>query len=203
VNPEPLEAVLEDARRIGLLGPDPVERHVLHSRAWLATLEPAPFLDLGSGAGVPGLVVALAWPDVRGALLDGQVRRTAWLRTAVARLGLADRIRVVEGRAEDLAHDPDLREQFPVVFARGFGPPPVTVECGSGFVTVGGHLSVSEPPGGDVDRWPDPGLAEVGLEISTQVVQSAGSFVILRKHALLADKFPRRRNLPLKSPLWS
>jgi len=203
VNPESIEVVLEDARRIGFLGPDPVVRHVLHARAWLATLEPAPFLDLGSGAGVPGLVVALAWPDVRGVLLDGQVRRTAWLRTAVARLGLADRIRVVEGRAEDLAHDPELREQFTLVLARGFGPPPVTAECGSGFVAIGGQLSVSEPPGGDTDRWPAAGLAGVGLEISTQVVQSAGSFVILRKHAPLADEFPRRRNLPLKSPLWS
>ncbi len=203
MNPESLEVVLEDARRIGLLGPDPVERHVLHSRAWLSSLDAAPFLDLGSGAGVPGLAVALAWPDTRGALLDGQVRRTAWLRTAVARLGLAGRITVIEGRAEDLAHDPELREQFSLVLARGFGPPSVTAECGSGFVAVGGQVSVSEPPGGHADRWPAHGLARVGLEISTQVVQSTGSFVILRKHAPLADEFPRRRNLPLKSPLWS
>ena len=152
---------------------------------------------------MPGLVVALEWPDVRGALLDGQVRRTAWLRTAVARLGLADRIAVVEGRAEDLAHDPDLRERFPLVLARGFGPPPATAECGSGFVAPAVSLSVSEPPGGAPDRWPAAGLARVGLEISTQVVQSTGSFVILRKHAPLEDEFPRRRNLPLKSPLWS
>jgi 16S rRNA (guanine527-N7)-methyltransferase len=203
VHPESLEVVLDDARRIGLLGPDPVERHVLHGRAWLASLDPVPFLDLGSGAGVPGLVVALAWPEVRGALLAGQVRRTAWLRTAVARLGLAARITVIEGRAEDLAHDPEFREQFPLVLARGFGPPAVTAECGSGFVAVGGTISVSEPPGGGADRWPAEGLDEVGLEISTQVVQSTGSFVILRKHAPLADEFPRRRNLPLKSPLWS
>ena len=50
---------------------------------------------------------------------------------------------------------------------------------------------------------PTQGLRRVGLEISTQVVQSTGSFVILRKHAPLEDEFPRRRNLPLKSPLWS
>jgi 16S rRNA (guanine527-N7)-methyltransferase len=203
VNPEPLVAVLDDARRIGLLGPDLVERHIAHGRAWADVLEPAPFLDLGSGAGIPGLVVALRWPMMQGALLDGQLRRTAWLRTAVARLGLVDRVEVVEGRAEDLGHEPELRERFPLVLARGFGPPPQTAECGSGFVQLRGRLSVSEPPGGAHDRWPEDGLREVGLEISTQVVQSSGSFVILRKHAPLRDEFPRRRNLPLKSPLWS
>lgn len=203
MNPEPLVAVLDDARRIGLLGPDPVERHIAHSRAWTATLEPAPFLDLGSGAGIPGLVVALAWPTVRAALLDGQIRRAAWLRTAVARLGVSDRVEVIEGRAEELAHDREWREKFPLVLARGFGPPPATAECGSGFVAIGGRLSVSEPPDGGTDRWPTEGLQRVGLEISTQVVQSIGSFVILDKHAPLEDQFPRRRNLPLKSPLWS
>ena len=105
MSPEPLEAVLADARRIGLLGPDPIERHVAHSRAWAAAVDPSPFLDLGSGAGIPGLVLALEWPHVPGTLLDGQLRRAAWLRTAVTRLGLAGRLEVLEGRAEDLAHD--------------------------------------------------------------------------------------------------
>jgi 16S rRNA (guanine527-N7)-methyltransferase len=197
-----LGVVLDDARRLGLLGPDTVDRHVAHARAWARVLEPAPFLDLGSGAGIPGLVFALDWPDVPGALLDGQVRRTGWLRTAVARLGLADRIQVVEGRAEDLGHEPSLRESFPRVLARGFGPPPATAECGAAFARVGGLLSVSEPPSTDARRWPDEELTRLGLEISDQVVQSGGSFVILRKHAPLEDEFPRRRNLPLRSPLW-
>ena len=202
MSPEPLEAVLDDARRIGLLGPDPVERHVAHGRVWASALDPAPFLDLGSGAGVPGLVFASVWPDVRGALLDGQLRRTAWLRIAVARLGLTDRVEVVEGRAEDLAHHSAYREMFPLVVARGFGPPSVTAEIGSGFVAVAGTLSVSEPPGGAPDRWSVEGLRRVGLEMSTEVVQPTASFVILDKHAPLEDEFPRRRNLPLKSPLW-
>jgi len=198
-----LEAVLGDAQRIGLLGPEPVERHVAHARLWASTLDPATFLDLGSGAGVPGLVLALEWSEVRAVLLDGQLRRTAWLLTAVARLDLGGRVDVVEGRAEDLAHDPEHRESYPLVVARGFGPPSATAECGSGFVVVGGALSVSEPPGGDSTRWPQQGLSQVGLDLSTQVVQPSGSFVILRKHAALEAEFPRRRNLPLKSPLWS
>jgi 16S rRNA (guanine527-N7)-methyltransferase len=203
VDPEPVAAVLADAQRIGLLGPEAVERHVEHAQQWAAVLDPAPFLDLGSGAGVPGLVLATLWQDVAGALLDGQVRRTAWLRTAVVRLGLSERVQVLEGRAEDLAHVRELREAYPLVVARGFAPPAATAECGSGFVAPEGVLSVSEPPGGDPGRWPEDGLRQLGLEMSTQVVQSSGSFVILRKHASLEEQFPRRRNLPLKSPLWS
>ena len=83
-----LRDVLEDARRIGLLGPQPVETHIVHARAWADALDPAPLLDLGSGAGVPGLVLADAWPEIEATLLDGQTKRTAWLRTAVVRLGL-------------------------------------------------------------------------------------------------------------------
>lgn len=198
----PLHGVLEDAQRIGLLGPQPVETHISHAEAWAASLAPAPLLDLGSGAGVPGLVFAACWPDVDVALLDGQTRRAAWLRAAVARLGLGSRVRVLEGRAEELGHDVELRERFALVVARGFGPAAATAECGSAYVEVGGRLSVSEPPGGGEDRWPEAELRDLGLEPERQVVQSSGTFVILRKHAPLAPEAPRRRNLPLRKPLW-
>jgi 16S rRNA (guanine527-N7)-methyltransferase len=202
VTAEALREVLADAQRIGLLGPQPVETHIIHARAWIDSLDPAPLLDLGSGAGVPGLVFAEAWPEVEVTLLDGQTRRTAWLRTAVARLGLEARVHVVEGRAEDLGHTPGLREHFPLVVARGFGPAATTAECGSAFVEPGGVLSVSEPPSGAPDRWPAEQLEELCLSIDSEVVQSGGSFVILRKHAPLATAIPRPRNLPLRKPLW-
>ncbi len=198
----PLRSVLEDAQRIGLLGPQSVEVHIAHAEAWADALEPAPLLDLGSGAGVPGLVLALCWPDVEVSLLDGQTRRTAWLRTAAVRLGLDSRVRVLEGRAEDLGHEPDLRERFDLVVARGFGPAATTAECGSAFVAVGGQLSVSEPPGGAALRWPEAELRSLGLGMAEQVVQSSGTFVILRKHASLEPEAPRLRNLPLRKPLW-
>jgi 16S rRNA (guanine527-N7)-methyltransferase len=201
VIPDALRTVLEDAQRVGLLGPGPVEDHVGHAEAWAEVVAPGRFLDLGSGAGIPGLVLALAWPTVSGALLDGQTRRTAWLRTALARLQLTDRISVVEGRAQDLGHDAALRERFDVVVARGFGPPPVTAECGAAFTAVGGVLSVSEPPE-PPDRWPAEALARVGLGIPRQVVHGGASFVILPKDSALAGDFPRRRNVPVRNPLW-
>ncbi len=197
-----LVGVLEDARRLGFLGPDPVRRHIDHARSWAAALEPAPFLDLGSGAGVPGLIFALLWPDLPVILLDSQLKRTAWLRTAVVRLGVRDRVTVLEGRAEDLAHDPEWREQLPLVTARSFAIPAATAECASGLLAVGGRLAVSEPPETRADRWPDAGLAGLGMSMTGEVVHEHGSFVILTKGSTLSEDFPRRRNLPVRSPRW-
>jgi 16S rRNA (guanine527-N7)-methyltransferase len=161
-----------------------------------------PFLDLGSGAGVPGLVFALLWPDVQATLLDGQLKRTAWLRTAAVRLGITERVTVLEGRAEDLAHDPTWREQFRLVTARSFAAPAATAECASGMLALGGVLAVSEPPKTTSTRWSEAGLARLGMSIFGEVVHGLGSFVILAKDSALGDEFPRRRNLSVRSPLW-
>lgn len=202
-----LSVVLEDARRLGFLGPDPVERHIAHAEAWAEVLEadqaPSSLLDLGSGGGIPGLVLALRWPGSEAVLLDSQLRRTAWLRTAVGRLGIGGRVSVAEGRAETLGHDLELRERFPLVVARSFGAPAITAELGSAFVTPGGELSVSEPPGSDHDRrWPEAPLGLLGLGKPRQVVREGGSFVILQKDSVLVEGFPRRQNLLLRDPVW-
>ena len=90
----------------GLIGPREVprlwDRHVLNC-AVLAELLPAEvsLCDVGSGAGLPGIPVALARPDVSVTLLEPLLRRTDFLTEAVADLGLAGRVRVVRGRAED------------------------------------------------------------------------------------------------------
>ena len=142
-----LAPVLDEARAAGLLGPEPVERHVRHGRVLAGRVEPpTAFLDLGSGAGVPGLVLALAWPDARGTLLDSSERRTAFCGRAIDRLGLTGRVRVVRARAEEAGRDPALREQFDLVTARSFARPAVTAECAAPFLCLGGRLLVSEPP---------------------------------------------------------
>jgi 16S rRNA (guanine527-N7)-methyltransferase len=197
-----LVEVLEDAQRLGFLGPDPVSRHIRHAESWAEVLEPGDFLDLGSGAGVPGLVFAAIWPEISATLLDTQVRRAAWLRIAVVRLEMQDRASVVEGRAEDLAHVPELREHFPLVSARSFGLPAATAECGAGFVRVGGVLTVSEPPQVETGRWSVEALAGLGFDSVRRVVHGGASFVILPKSSAVPSRYPRRRNLPLRSPLW-
>nr|NLI49011.1 16S rRNA (guanine(527)-N(7))-methyltransferase RsmG [Propionibacterium sp.] len=90
----------------GLLGPREAERvwgrHVLNS---LAVADDVPagasVVDVGSGAGLPGIPLALARPDLRVTLLEPLERRAAFLQSAVAELGLENRVRVVRGRAEN------------------------------------------------------------------------------------------------------
>jgi 16S rRNA (guanine527-N7)-methyltransferase len=201
--PELLDA-LERARAVGLLGPGPVVDHFDHASAWAQVLGPhaGPFLDLGAGAGIPGLVLLLRWPDATATFLDARRRSVEFLRHAVADLGWSGRVSVVEGRAEELGRDAGLREQFALVVARGFGPPAETAECGSAFVRTGGRLSVSEPPGGDPDRWPGPGLAELGLSPPIAGGEAGRTFVVLEKVAELQGRFPRRVGKPRRLPLW-
>jgi 16S rRNA (guanine527-N7)-methyltransferase len=118
----------------------------------------------------------------------------------VRELGLADRAEVLEGRAEELAHRPELRGSFDVVIARSFGPPAVTAECAAGFLAAGGELLVTDPPTLPVDRWNGEALASLGLEVV--VSERWGDFGVtrLRSSRPAEDRWPRRS--ARKRPLW-
>jgi hypothetical protein len=168
-----LAAVLEEARALGFLGPGPVASHLDHAAGFVAALAvacaggaappPARAADLGSGGGVPGLALALAFPGSRWLLVESMARRAEFLRRAVSRLELDDRVEVAEVRAEDVGHSPGSRGGFDVVVARGFGRPAVVCECAAPLLGVGGRAVVSEPPGGQPARWPVDGLGILGM----------------------------------------
>ena len=132
-----LVGVLARSRDLGFLGPGPLDQQIAHSRAFAELLEehlegpPERFLDLGAGGGLPGLVLLDRWRGASAVLLDAQEKRCRFLAEAVAELGWEGRVEVIAGRAEVLAREPRLRGQFPVVVARGFGPPPVTADRSS------------------------------------------------------------------------
>jgi 16S rRNA (guanine527-N7)-methyltransferase len=97
-----------DAVVRGLMGPREAdrmwERHILNCAAIAPAMPPAALvIDVGSGAGLPGLVVAIARPDLRVTLVESLARRTTYLDEIVEVLDLADRVTVVRGRAEDVA----------------------------------------------------------------------------------------------------
>lgn len=154
-----LLAALADAQRLGMLGDRPVSEVVVHAWAFVEALHerPGPVLDLGSGGGVPGLVIADARPDVELTLLDRRAKRTDFLQRVVSRLGWTDRVRVVTadaGRVEvPTTHD--------AVVARGFGPAVSTLRTARRFLAPGGLIVLSEPPGGD--RWADVDLRSIGV----------------------------------------
>ncbi len=160
-------------------------------------------LDLGSGAGLPGLVLALEWPAAEVALLDANERRTAFLERAVDRLGIGDRVRVVHGRAEEIGRRAAERGRHDAVVARSFASPPVVAECSAPFLRVGGLLITSEPPreSSTADRWPADGLALVGLSASRRVDGDFG-YRVAEQQSPCPERFPRRVGVPAKRPLF-
>jgi 16S rRNA (guanine527-N7)-methyltransferase len=202
----PLIDVLERARELGFLGPGPVAGHLRHSQAFVAAwasirdTDPTAVADLGSGGGVPGLALALAWPEARMLLLDGSDRRAAFLREAVHALGLSTRVTTVAQRAEETGHS-TWRGAYELVTARGFGPPAVTAECGGALLAPGGILAVAEPPGSDPARWPAGPLTELGLE-AVGLVSRPATIQLLRRTGPFPSRYPRRVGIPAKRPLW-
>ncbi|MDP9403551.1 MAG: class I SAM-dependent methyltransferase [Actinomycetota bacterium] len=201
-----LRAILEEARALGFLGPGPVEGHLEHAEGFreaVGTQLPARVVDLGSGAGLPGLVLALAWPEAAIALLDSSERRTSFLARAISELGISSHVVVARTRAEEAGRNPEWRGRANLVVARSFGPPAVTAECAAPLLATGGRLIVSEPPEDGGSRWPAEGLARLGLRPAERFEQRFSRFQVLRQEALCPEAFPRRVGIPEKRPLFS
>lgn len=200
-----LERLLAEARSLGFVAGGPIADHLTHAGGFVTTGGGPPdgrALDLGSGAGLPGLLMALAWPDSRWVLLDAHERRAQFLRGAVGRLGVEQRVTIVVGRAELLARDKDLRSSFALVVSRGFGAPGVTAECAAGFLRVGARLVVSEPPTPS-DRWPAAGLEVLGLRSRGAFGGPAGPhYQVVEQVAECPDRYPRHVGIPAKRPLF-
>ncbi len=224
--PPSLLGALHRARERGFLGDVPLETHIEHALGFAAAAEsvpqddlavptgPAPdgtirgpWLDLGSGGGIPGLVLAHRWPNREAVLLDSNERRTTVLSQGGEAQGGDARVRVVTGRAEVVGRAESGRGAFSLVVARSFGPPPVTAECAAPLLCVGGVLIVSEPPitGADPEldpvRWPEEGLQAVGM---TRQGFHRGQFgyAILRQAVPCPERFPRRVGVPRKRPIY-
>ncbi len=200
---ENLLMVFEAAKEEGALGPSPVDEHLKHALAWAEILpEPKRFVDLGSGGGVPGLILAMLFPDSEAVLIDARRRRSANLEISVHTLGLGERVSVLCARAEEAGRDPDLRGGFDLVVARSFGSPAITAECAAPFLAVGGSLSVSEPPSASDDRWQLDGLKSLGLAKPELHRIGEAGFMVSQLETLCPDRYPRRNGMPEKRPLW-
>jgi 16S rRNA (guanine527-N7)-methyltransferase len=193
--PGVLAEVLAESARLGFLGPGDVSLAMDHAAGFLGVLRPASrLLDLGSGGGLPGLVLAERLPESEFVLLDASVTRTDFLRRAVGRLGWGDRVRVVAGRAELVVRSGQWRRSVDAVVSRSFGPPAVTAECAAPFLRVAGQLVVSEPPEGTGDRWPRDALAMLGL-VPDGAVRTA-RYVSFTQAEPCPSRFPRRALRP-------
>lgn len=98
-------------------------------------------IDIGSGAGFPGLCLRIVEPSLRLTLLEASAKKTAFLAKAKAELGLED-VEIVRGRAEKIAHEERFREQFDLATLRAVANLAKSIETGLPFVRVDGSVVV-------------------------------------------------------------
>ena len=134
-----------------MLGRRPIPEVIEHASAFVTALEgtSGTIVDLGSGGGVPGLVIARTRQDLRVVLVDRRATRADHLTRLVRRLDLDDRVVVISADAEELVLDP-LAD---AAVARGFGSPTATLRAAARLVRPAGLIVVSEPPDSPVGRW--------------------------------------------------
>ena len=164
-----LVGALRESQRLGMLGDRPIADVIEHALAFVDALADitGTVVDLGSGGGVPGLVIARARPELRLILVDRRARRADHLKRLVGRLGIDDRVEIV---AVDAAAVADLLSSpADAVVARGFGRPEATLRAAVPLLRAGGLIVVSEPPPTESGhRWPPPLLVEMGLVAVSQ-----------------------------------
>lgn len=121
------------------------ENHILDSLSVAAIARDSiadggDLIDIGSGAGFPGLVIAIVIDNLRVSLVDSVGKKTKFLQEAISNLGLVDRVEAITARAEDLAHEREFRGSYDLATARAVGNFDLTCELTLPFLKNGGKL---------------------------------------------------------------
>jgi len=188
-------------------------RHLLESLAFGRLLDERGLLgegtrviDVGTGAGLPGLPMKAAWPELRMTLMEATGKKCRFLEMVIARLGL-EGIDVVEARAEELGHQPSHREAYDLVVARAVAPMPVLLEYCLPLVRVGGRLTGTKGSALRSELAASRAALEaLGGRIEATVVLTppdgqSQTVVIVEKVSATPERYPRRTGIPTKRPI--
>jgi 16S rRNA (guanine527-N7)-methyltransferase len=164
-------------------------------------------IDIGSGAGIPGIPIAIVEPNVRVTMVEATGKKARFIQTSIDFLGVTNAT-VVHARAEDLARDPRYRESFDVAIARAVGSTATLLELATPFLVPGGQLFF---PKGTLDEREIGGMhfaaGEVGAVIEHIVAAPHVNgcpdtqVVIGSRIGSIPDRFPRRAGTPARDPL--
>ena len=164
-------------------------------------------IDVGTGAGFPGLALKIAFPDLRVTLVDSLNKRVQFLKEVIEKLGL-EKITALHGRAEDLARKREMREQFDLCVSRAVAKLSTLSEYCLPFVRVGGSF-ISYKSEKISEELP---LAEYAIKVLGGEILDQVSFylpdsdlyrnlIVVKKVSGTPKKFPRKAGIPGKEPL--
>ncbi len=164
-------------------------------------------IDVGAGAGFPGLPLAIAFPELNVTLLEATGKKALFLDFVSRALGLPN-VAVLKGRAEELGHRPEHREQYDFATARAVAEMRTLVEYTLPFVRVGGLFAASK----SADAAEETAQAAHALEalggrlrelvpVTLPTLDALRNIVVVDKIAPTPERYPRRPGVPEKKPL--
>jgi len=187
-------------------------RHFLESAALVPvlaeeglSLRDRSLIDVGSGAGIPGIPLKIIEPSLRLTLVEAKQRKAEFLQALLPELGFDD-VTILTRRAEEAGHDPNQREQYDFAVAKALAPLRTLLELTLPFVQMGGV--VIAPKGKEAER--EVKEARDALETLNGSVRAvadlplsepAQKVVLVDKPLPTPPRFPRRPGIPAKRPL--
>lgn len=166
----------------------------------------AKIIDVGTGAGFPGLVLKIVREDLEVTLLDSLNKRITFLNDVIEKLGLAG-ITAVHSRAEDGGRNPLYREKFDISCARAVAAMPVLLEYCAPFVKVGGKFVSMKGPGAEEEvALCKNAMKQLGVQQPTIICETltgneTRTFVSFKKISQTPPKYPRNSGKIAKQPL--
>ncbi len=164
-------------------------------------------IDVGTGAGIPGIPVKIVFPDIKLVVLDSVAKKAAFLHHLNHKLGLDD-VEIVVGRAEKVAHEAQYRERFDIVLSRGVAPLATLVELTLPFCIIGGSFIAQKK--GAIGQEISQAIKAISLlggrlrevkRVTLEEFTDERQLVIIDKVSPTPPKYPRRPGIPGKKPL--
>ena len=166
-------------------------------------------IDVGTGAGIPGIVLKIAVPELQITLIDSNKKRTNFLTEVVNALELND-IQVVNGRAEEIAQEIDHREKYDLVLARAVARLNELAELTIPFANIGGTIILAKSRGVEEEVKEAAVAADIlgaapaiTIEVNKPGNSPPDDMVYWMKISPTPNEFPRRVGVPHQSPIKS